>query len=181
DDRLERWRLFGRHLQAIEPPPGDTHHADLSVAPGLLGDPGDGIHTILLVLLGVFVGNHTIVITAAAHIDTHTNIAVTRHVSVVSVVTSPGNVALWIGNVLHDRRQRRTFSLLRQPDSSRQLGAATHWNEDVLYFTDLIGKRFDNAHGSSLHSFDRFNLTRESFQAGPVTLFNLIVIITRDV
>src|SRR5699024_6211721 len=105
----------------------------------------------------------------------------TRHVSVVSVVTSPGNVALAIRNVLHDRRQRRTFSLLRQPDSRRQLGAVTHWNEDVLYFTDLIGKRFDNAHGTSLHSFDRFNLERESLQAGPVTLLNLVVIITRNI
>ena len=35
DDRLQRRRLLGRHLQAVEAAPGDAHHADLAGAPGL--------------------------------------------------------------------------------------------------------------------------------------------------
>ena len=35
DHRLQRRRLPGRHLQAVEAAPGNAHHADIAVAPGL--------------------------------------------------------------------------------------------------------------------------------------------------
>ena len=68
--------LAGRHLQAIKAAPGNPHHTDVAIAPGLLGQPSDGIHGILLLLLGILVGEHTVGIAAAAHIHPHTHIAV---------------------------------------------------------------------------------------------------------
>ena len=51
DDRLQRRRPAGGHLQRVEPAPGDSPHPDGARAPGLLSKPRDQLERVLLLLL----------------------------------------------------------------------------------------------------------------------------------
>ena len=50
DDRLQRRRAVGGDLQRVEPAPRDADHADRAGAPRLLGDPGDHLARVGLLL-----------------------------------------------------------------------------------------------------------------------------------
>src|ERR1700683_147071 len=55
NDCFERRGTARRDLKSIEPAPGDSHHSNGAIAPGLRGQPGDQLHAIVLFLLGVLV------------------------------------------------------------------------------------------------------------------------------
>ena len=55
DDRLQRRRAARRDLQAVEAAPRDAEHADRAAAPRLLGQPGDDVDRVLLLLGQVLV------------------------------------------------------------------------------------------------------------------------------
>ena len=75
---LQRRRLSRRHLQRIEAAPGDAHHADRAAAPGLAGDPCNGLHGISLFLRQVFIADEALGIARTSDIKAHAGIAVAR-------------------------------------------------------------------------------------------------------
>ena len=105
-DRLERGRAPRGHLQAVESAPGDPHHADIPVAPGLFGKPRDDVLGVLVLLAHVLVDEHPVGISAAAHVDADAHVAVPCHVRVVERVPSSCPVALAVRDVLEHGRQR---------------------------------------------------------------------------
>src|SRR5258708_37755389 len=92
DPRLERGWAARRHLQPVEPAPGDPHHADGAGAPALPGKPGDDLETVVLLLLQVLVVEEPIGLAAAAHVDAHTGIAVARGIRMRERVALGGAV-----------------------------------------------------------------------------------------
>src|SRR5699024_9435161 len=100
-------------LQTVEAAPGDAHHADPAVAPGLFGQPGDYRFSIGQLGFCVFVDEHTIRFAAAAQIHAQTRIAVTGEVGVVDVVAVAGEVALAIRDVFQNGRNRAVTGTAR--------------------------------------------------------------------
>ena len=106
DDRLERLRPERRHLQPVEAAPGDAHHAELAVAPGLAGDPVDHFQRVGLLLRGVLVEHQAIGFAVATHVDAHAGVAVTGKVGVGQLVANRRAIPLAIGQVFENRRDR---------------------------------------------------------------------------
>ncbi len=82
DDRLERRWPARRDLQRVEAAPRDAEHADHARAPWLGRQPGDDLERVVLLLLAVLVGQHTVGLAAAADVDAHRGIAVSSEIGV---------------------------------------------------------------------------------------------------
>ena len=105
-DRLQRRRSVGGHLQPVEPAPRDADHADRAGAPRLLGDPGDHLARVGLLLRQVLVLEDAVRLAGAALVDAHAGVAVTGQVGEVARVAHRGAVVQAVGQVLEDRRHR---------------------------------------------------------------------------
>src|SRR5262249_59605958 len=55
DDCFESRRATRRNLKSVDPAPGNSHHPNRAIAPGLSCQPSDYLHAIVLFLLGVLV------------------------------------------------------------------------------------------------------------------------------
>ena len=144
DDRLERRRAAGGHLQTVEPAPRDTHHADIAVAPGLFGEPCDDVAGVVVFGGQILVGEHPVGVSAAAHVHTHGHVAVPGEIGVVESIPRPGQVPLPIRDVLEHRRDR--FVGDRAPHTGGQARAVAHGNEHVLDVSHLVRERLDRVH-----------------------------------
>ena len=102
DDRLQRRRPARRDLQAVEPAPRDAEHPDLAAAPLLLGEPGDHLQRVVLLLREVLVVEQPVRVAAAAEVDAHARVAVVGEVRVVALVARGERVALAVREVLED-------------------------------------------------------------------------------
>ena len=87
-DRFECRRTARRNLNTIEPTPGNSHHPNRAIAPGLCRQPSDHLHAIVLFLLGVLVEQQTGRFTATAKVDANSSVAVTGQVRIVSASRS---------------------------------------------------------------------------------------------
>ncbi len=146
DHRFELRRLPGGDLQAVEPAPGDADHADVAVAPFLIGHPAQDFLAVSQFLLKVFVGQDTFRVAAAPDIDPQGRIAVSGIVVVVTGVAQPGKVALAIGDVLQDARDRLLPAAAGEPEPTGQAGSVRHRDPDVLNGFDFAGEGFDVFH-----------------------------------
>jgi len=147
DHRLQRRRLLGRHLQAIEAAPGNAHHADIAVAPGLRSRPGDDVAGILQFLLGIFVVHQPFGIAIAPHVDADRGVAVPGEIGMGELVAKNGAVALAVGQVFEDGRYRTISCVLGHPDARRQPATVRHDDAHIGKFDDFSGERGDGFHG----------------------------------
>jgi hypothetical protein len=92
------------HLEPVKPAPGYAHHAHLPAAPPLRGDPLDGVESVVLLLLQVFVENDAFGIAAAAYVDAKAGIAARGKPRVGQLIPVPRAVPAAIGDVFDDRR-----------------------------------------------------------------------------
>ena len=76
-DRFECRRTARRDLKSIEPTPGNSHHSNGAIAPGLRCQPSDHLHAIVLFLLGVLVEQQARRFTATSKVDADAGIAMT--------------------------------------------------------------------------------------------------------
>ncbi len=132
DDRLQRRRPVGSHLQRIESAPRNARHADGATAPGLGRRPGDDLLPVLLLAREIFVRQQTLGITAAPDIHPDTGIAARGDIGVYSDIAGDRTVALAIGDELEDRRHGIAGRILGQPDLGRKPHAVGHGNIGVL-------------------------------------------------
>ena len=94
------------HLQRIESAPGDAHHANVSVRPRLMRQPGDDLQAVELLLLRVFAaGGNAFAGAEAADIDAGAHVSAAHEVGVQFVVPLGGAVVLAIRVILEDRRE----------------------------------------------------------------------------
>jgi hypothetical protein len=132
DDGLERRRPERRRLQRVEAAPGLAHHAHRAAAPGLRRQPGDDLQGVGLLLRQVFVVQQAVGLARAAHVDAHRGIAVAGEIVVHRLVAAAHVVALAVGDVFEDGRDRVVPGVLRQPDARRQAGAVGQRDPRVL-------------------------------------------------
>jgi hypothetical protein len=132
DDGLEGGRSARRNLQSIEPAPGDSHHPDDAAAPGLRRQPRDHLHAIVLLLLGVLVEEQAIRLAATSNIDANAGVAVAGQIRMRQRVPLVSPVALAVGEILQDRRNRVLFGVIGQPDAGRQRRAVFQRDQHVL-------------------------------------------------
>ena len=76
-------------LQPVEAAPGDPHHADRAVAPGLCGQPRDHLQRVVLLLGGIFVEQQPIRLAAAPDVDAHAGVAVAGDAAVLDLDPGP--------------------------------------------------------------------------------------------
>ena len=127
-----------RHLEAVEAAPGDPEHPDAARAPGLLRDPAEHLHRVLLLLREVLVVEQAVGLAAAALVHAQHRVAVAREVGVARLVARRGAVALPVGDVLEDRRDRVALGVLGQPDARAEARAVRERDPRVV----------DPAHGA---------------------------------
>ncbi len=147
DDSLERRRLQGGDLQAVEAAPRDADHADAAIAPRLVDDPGDGVAAVLELLGQVLVQHQPLAVAGAAQVEPHIGIAVAGQVVAGPVVLRPAEVGLAVGDVFQDRRHRRGLGALRQPDLCAEAAAVRHRHVDVLDLAHGVRQVGDDLHG----------------------------------
>jgi hypothetical protein len=115
DDGLERGRAQRGDLESVEPAPRLPHHADITRAPGLLGQPGDHRAAVIELLLKVLVGEMPLGLAGAPHVDTDGGVALPREPRVHPFVAAARAVALAIRDVFEDRRHGPALGILREP------------------------------------------------------------------
>jgi hypothetical protein len=102
-----------RNLKSVEPAPGNSHHPDRAIAPGLSCQPSDHLHAVLLFLLGVLIEQQARRFAAASKVDANSGVAVPGKVWMSQRIPLVRAVALAIGQILEDRRNRIPFGILR--------------------------------------------------------------------
>src|ERR1700722_16124861 len=150
DDGFEGRGTARRNLKPLEPPPGNSHHPNRAIAPGLRCQPGDQLHAIVLFLLGVLVRQQARRFAAAAKVDANTRVAVTGQIGMSQRVPLVGAVALTIWEKLKDCRYRVLFGILRQPDASRQRGTVSQRYQSMLDDAHSSGEGRDNHRGTPI-------------------------------
>ena len=123
DDRLERRRAAGGDLQAVEAAPGDAHHADLAGAPGLLGEPGDDLEGVVLLLLGIFVEHQRRRSRRCRACRRAGGIAVAGEIGMGEGIADDGAVALAIGQYSRIAGTGSAERVVGHPDAGREAGA----------------------------------------------------------
>ncbi len=136
DDGPQRRRTERGDLQRVEAAPGNPHHADRARAPVLARDPGDHLHRVVQLLRGILVAQQAVGLAAAAQIDSHPGVATRGEPGIRQRVAVIGAVALAIGQVFQDRRDRRR--LRRQPDPRREPCAVGERNPGVVDIVDVL-------------------------------------------
>ncbi len=137
DHRLQRRGLQCRHLQAVEPAPADAHHPHGPGAPILRCDPPNHLDRIRQFLRGIFILHHAFAVAIAANINAQAGIAVRREIRVCQRIPRAGAVALAVGQVFQDRRNRGRAGILGHPDPRRQPAAIGQHDPHVCDFPNL--------------------------------------------
>ena len=104
-DRRQRRRAQHRDLERVEAAVRGAEHADLAVAPGLLGQPGDRRRAVELLLPAVLVEGRALRVAGAAHVDARDDEAPFGQVAVAPVAL-PARVVLAVWQVLEQGRAR---------------------------------------------------------------------------
>ncbi len=115
DDCPQRLRPKRGDLQAVEPAPGDADHPHRSRAPRLRGKPVDDLHPVVELLLEVFVGENAVGLPASPEVHAHRGIAEPGDIWVMADVALCGEIALSVGDVLENRRDRIGIRIDGQP------------------------------------------------------------------
>ena len=137
-------------LQAVEAAPRDTDHGNLAVAPGLLGDPGDGFATIELLLNRVFVADQALAVACAPDVDAYRRVAVAGKVRVQALVAGTRTVALAIGKVFENCGHGLTLGCFRQPELGSKARSIGKRDKEVFDNLDRVGEVGpDLSHGPS--------------------------------
>jgi len=119
-------------LKSVEPAPGNSHHPNRAIAPGLSCQPGDHLHAIILFLIGVLVEQQTRRFAATSKVDANAGIAVTCEIGMSQRIPLVRAVSFAIGEILQDRRDGVFLGILRQPNASRQRRAVFQRYQCVL-------------------------------------------------
>jgi hypothetical protein len=120
DHGLELRPAQRRHLEPAESSPRDPDHPAGPGAPALLAEPAQHLHSVLLLLGQVLVGEQAVRLAAAADVHTHPGIAVAGQVGKARGVARRGAVALAVGDVVDHGRHRMLLGILGQPDAGPQ-------------------------------------------------------------
>ena len=89
DDRLQRRRIAQRHLDRIETTPGDAEHAHVAVRPALPRQPVDHDFAVLMLDVGVLVGNQaTLAVAGATDVDGCDDVAALHEIRVERVIAA---------------------------------------------------------------------------------------------
>ena len=107
DDRTQLRGALARELEGVEPAVRRTKHADAPGAPGLCGEPGDGLREVTLLRLGIFIRRATAAAAGAAHIDARDGIPELGGEALILRSPTRGHIVLAIGQCLEDARRRR--------------------------------------------------------------------------
>ena len=146
-DRAEARRPPGGDLEGVEAAPGDAPHAELPVAPGLLGDPGEDLDGVVLLLLRVFVGDDAVAVPRAPHVHPDGRVAEAGEVGLALGVANGRSVGLAVREVLEDRRHRVVLGVLGQPDPRGEARPVGEVEPGVLDLADATRKvRPDRRH-----------------------------------
>ena len=121
--RLQRRRIEGGHLQAIEPAPGNPHHPDRAVRPGLRGDPGNQLAAVRQLQLRIFPIDNAIGFTGTTDVDAHPGNAGGGKDRIGGFIPRARPVALAVGEKFENSRHRICFGIVRQPDTGGKPGA----------------------------------------------------------
>ena len=160
DHRLELRRRVRRHLEPVEPAPGDPEHPHRPGAPGLLGDPAEHLERVLLLQRQVLVVEQAVGLPGAAQVHPQRGVPVPREVHVARPVARRRAVALAVGDVLEDRRDRVALGVLGKPDAGAEPGAVRHRDPHVV----------DRAHGArevAHHAHQRIGAPSSSSACSP--------------
>ncbi len=137
DDRLQGRGLQGGYLERIEAAPGFSHHPDLAVTPGLFGDPGNNLQRVAeFGFTKVFIVQNAFGFTGTTDIDTQACITVAREVAVHRFIAVSGQVALAIGDVFQNGRNRLVFCVFGHPDARGKTGAVFQRDTGFLDIAD---------------------------------------------
>ena len=136
NDRAESGRTTGGDLEAIESAPALAEHAHPSGAPCLLGEPGDDLDRVGLLLLEVFAEEEAVGLSAAPKIDAERGVAVPGEVGVHCLVARRGPVPLAVGDVLEEGGNRVGFRVGRQPAPVGEPGSVGKRNPAMLDLAD---------------------------------------------
>src|SRR5262249_56230790 len=107
-------------------------------APGFPPHPPDPLAALILPFLAVSAGQKARALATTSKIDANAGVAVAGEIGMRLRVPLVGPIALAVGKILQDRRDRVPFSVVRQPDARRQRRAVLQRDQRVL----------DNAHGA---------------------------------
>jgi hypothetical protein len=118
DDGLKVPRASRRDLQPVEATPRDPDHAHRPRAPRLRGEPVDHAEPVLLLLWEVLVPQDSLRVARPPDVHSNVGVAVGREVSGDSRVARGHEVALSVGQVFEDGRDRLRVHVLREPDAS---------------------------------------------------------------
>ena len=127
---FERGRAQRGDLKRVEPAPGLAHHADGAIAPGLLAQPADDLNRVVQFLREIFVFQQAIGLAGAAHIDADGCVAVRGEIAVHRLVATTRAVALAVGDIFEDRRDRGR--VVGQPEAGGEAGAVGERDEEVF-------------------------------------------------
>ena len=155
DHRLQLRRAAGRHLEPVEAAPGDAEHAGRARAPGLLPDPAEHLHRVLLLLRQVLVVEQAVGLAAAAQVHAQHRVAVAREVGVARLVARRRAVALPVGDVLEDRRHRVALGVLGQPDARAEPRAVGQRDPHVVDSAHRARQVRDDPHSREVLSGTR--------------------------
>ncbi len=146
DDRLERRRPAGSHLQAVEPAPGDARHAHDAGAPRLLRYPGDGVADVLLLLGRVLVEQDAVGVAAAAQIEAQAGVAEAGPVRVHRGVTHAGAVGEAVGDAVDYGRHRLGEGVAGRPQARAKACAVGQRDPEVFDFVYLVRELRSDLH-----------------------------------
>ena len=123
NDGLERRWLECRDLKAIEAAPGDSHHADIAVGPGLRGDPFNQFDRIGKFEGRIFTVDDAIRFARPAYVDTYAGDAGFGEDRIGGLVARRGANPLAIGQELQNARHGVAGGVVRHPDARGKSGA----------------------------------------------------------
>ena len=106
DHRFEGFGPPCRHLQAVKATLGNTHHANISVVPGLCRRLGNHLAGILQFLRQIFIFQQAFRLTTAAHVCADTGIVMAGHLGMGELIADNRTVAFAIGQMLQNHRHR---------------------------------------------------------------------------
>ena len=136
-DRLERRRLFQRHLQRVEAAVAGAEHADRAQRPGLCREPVDHPHEVVALRRRVLVGGDPARGARAADVEP------AHHVPAVGqrgVVPAPrAHVVLAIGERVQQGGPR-PLARIRKEQRRRQLDAVGHLDPDLFASSHATAK-----------------------------------------
>ena len=131
-DRPERGRPLARRLQRVESRVAVAEHADATVRPRLLGQPGDHVGEVVELDRRVLVGRQPLRRTGAAHVDAaHREVALRHQPDVVVEVRRRREVVLPVRQRFEQRRAR-TRRATRQIHVGRQPRPVAHGDPEAV-------------------------------------------------